>query len=104
MRSARDFQRVNVEYKERHRDNLARQIRIANKDATEEEIEKMIENPNFSEATFFATQLMNTSAASHTARSMYNEIKETRDDLLKLETDMTELYNVCEISNCYQMR
>lgn len=94
MEATRNFQRVNAEYKERHRNNLARQIRIANRDATDEEIDAIIEDPNFSEANFFAKRLMYASSAAQTAQSMYDEIKETRDDLLKLETDMNELSSV----------
>lgn len=93
MVAIKEYQRIQTNFKEKHREDLKRQVKISVKNISDEEAENMLDSENFSEETFYANQLMNTTAAS-TAKAVYAELKETRDDLLKLEASMNELAEV----------
>lgn len=61
---------------------------------TDEQIQERLERGDYQE-NFFAQQILNTKAAEYTTKAILLEAKETRQDLLKLETSMTELVGVC---------
>lgn len=91
MAAIKEYQRVQLDFKTKHRESMIRQVKIAMKDVDDEKAEEIIDSNEFNEETFLAAQIMKSET---TSKAMFAEIKETRDDLLKLETSMNELAEV----------
>lgn len=88
--SCQEYAKVQSEYKSKQEETLKRHIRIVNSNATDEEVEKMLSDPNVELSQLFSQAIIGSSAL-HTRDAIYNRVKETRDDLLRLEDGMNEL-------------
>lgn len=93
MAAIKEYQRVQSEFKEQHRQTMIRQVKIAMKDVNDEKAEEIVDSGEFNEENFLAAQVMKS--VESTSKSALAEIKETKADLLKLEESMNELAEVC---------
>uniref|UniRef100_A0A7S1KQT0 t-SNARE coiled-coil homology domain-containing protein n=1 Tax=Percolomonas cosmopolitus TaxID=63605 RepID=A0A7S1KQT0_9EUKA len=84
------FNRVNATFREMEEGNLKRQIKVVDPDLPDEKVEQMLEDKEFDISKYMDKILLGSSAKS-TVTAMYMSAKETRDDLLELETSMEEL-------------
>jgi len=83
-----EYNNQQVDYRDRSKDLLKRRCRIVNADISEDEIETMLDEGK--------TQMFNASILEDTtkAREQLNELKDRRDDLIKLEIAIGEIHDL----------
>ncbi|KAF3933482.1 Syntaxin-1A [Dactylella cylindrospora] len=89
------YQQVEVSYQRKARDQLARQYRIANPDATEDEI-RDAQEANSSAPVFSQAVMQNRRGA---ARSALAEVRSRHTEIQKIEKTMIELAQLFEEMN-----
>ncbi|KAI9139248.1 t-SNARE [Paraphysoderma sedebokerense] len=83
-----EFTDQSYKYSQRIRGKMERQIRIVKPDATEDEIDAMIDSPQGGQV--FAQSMLQSSRYSN-ARSALNEVQNRHEDLVKIEKTILEL-------------
>merc|ERR1712065_123115 len=87
----REYQELQTEYRNKYKDRVERQVRIVKRDATQEEIEEIVDGTGGTE--IFA-QLMLSSSAHAAAENALADIRERHDDIIRLERSIAELHQL----------
>mmetsp|Transcript_29930 Transcript_29930/g.73652 ORF Transcript_29930/g.73652 Transcript_29930/m.73652 type:complete len:342 (-) Transcript_29930:34-1059(-) len=84
-----EYQEVQSTYKKHLRDRVARQVKVANPAATEEEIEKAVDSGG---GDIFTDKLL--SKADQTALNAYADVQSKHEELIKLESSIREVHQL----------
>ncbi|AEO63512.1 97e8f125-5ddc-43c3-8198-2c450bef278a [Thermothielavioides terrestris] len=84
------------QYKERYRQQIARQYRIVNPDATEEQVQQAMDADWRDEGIFQAA--LRTNRSGH-ASAVLGNVRARHNDMLKIEKSIMELLELLEILN-----
>ncbi|KAK9723362.1 hypothetical protein K7432_002015 [Basidiobolus ranarum] len=90
MDTLKNYQNVEVKYKEKYRQMMERQIRIVNPNATDAEIEEALDNE---QGGVFAQAIMNTNRTAE-ARNVCKAVQDRHEDIVKIEKTILELANL----------
>jgi len=82
------FQNVEREYRQKYRQKMEKQYRIANPQATEQEIQNAVNDESAGQV--FAQQVMQTSRTGE-AKKVLREVQERHEDIKKIEKTILEL-------------
>ncbi|RPB02605.1 t-SNARE [Choiromyces venosus 120613-1] len=88
----RAYQQTENSFKTRYRDQMARQYRIVNPEATEGEVERMVES---GETQVFSQALL-SSSRSREANSVYAAVRARQAEIQRIETTLIELLGLFE--------
>jgi len=88
-----EYQDVQEEYKDNYQSRMKRSILVANPDVSDEQVQAMLENPNFQPTDVFKADML-AETDKHTLDTMYAEVAETHKDILKLEVSLRELHQL----------
>ncbi|WOO79523.1 Protein transport protein SSO2 [Vanrija pseudolonga] len=86
-RALNDHQQIEREYRQKTRDRAARQFKIVKPDASEAEIQSIVDS---GDTQVFSQALLNTNRYG-AARGAYREVQERHVELQKIEKTMSEL-------------
>lgn len=84
------FQQMQSEYKQRYKERVKRSYKITNPDATDEEIEQMVKE---GDVEVYQKKAI-SNAQKHTLNAIYEEVKETHQDIVMLEQSLMELHEM----------
>uniref|UniRef100_A0A7S1EC66 t-SNARE coiled-coil homology domain-containing protein n=2 Tax=Hemiselmis andersenii TaxID=464988 RepID=A0A7S1EC66_HEMAN len=84
-----DFQEIQSTYKKHLRDRVARQVKVANPAATEDEIQKAVDTGG---GDIFTDKLL--SRADQTALNAYADVQSKHEELIKLESSIREVHQL----------
>jgi len=83
-----NYQRVEQQYRQRYRERMERQFKIVKPDATQEEVQAVLEDPQGGQ--IFAQALRNTTRYGE-SRAAYREVQERHEEVQRIEKTLTEL-------------
>ncbi|KAG9123770.1 Plasma membrane t-SNARE, secretory vesicle fusion [Ceratobasidium sp. 392] len=83
-----EYQQAEQQYRQKSRQRMERQVRIVKPDATQEEIEAVVNND--AGAQVFSQALMSSNRYGE-SRLAYREVQQRHDDVKKIEKTLTEL-------------
>ncbi|KAJ3188312.1 Plasma membrane t-SNARE, secretory vesicle fusion [Gaertneriomyces sp. JEL0708] len=89
MDVAREYQDVQQRSKQRYRQNMERQIRIARPDATREEVEQAVDSNG---GSVFSQQLLSSRIGSQ--RAALAEVQNRHVEIQRIEQSINELFNL----------
>jgi len=86
------YNTIQAECKSKYKNDLMRNLRnvYSDEDKTDEELNEMIESGQIQEGNLYGKVLLKKSQ-QNTMNSIFNEVKETHEDLKRLELSMSEL-------------
>ncbi|KAK9711712.1 hypothetical protein K7432_007639 [Basidiobolus ranarum] len=93
IEAIKKYQTVEYESRSRYRERVERQYRIVKPDASEEEIDNVLDEDGGNQ--LFAQALMSTSKSSE-AREVLREVQSRHDDIKKIEKSIVELARLFE--------
>ncbi|KAK9765926.1 hypothetical protein K7432_005366 [Basidiobolus ranarum] len=93
VEAIKSYQKVEYESRSRYRERMERQYRIVKPDASEEEIDKVLDEDGGNQ--LFAQALMSSSRSSD-ARDVLREVQSRHDDIKKIEKSIVELARLFE--------
>jgi syntaxin 1B/2/3 len=96
METIQNYQQVEFQNRQKHRQRMERQYRIVKPDATQEEIEQVLDNDGGNQV--FAQSLMQ-SVRFGDARAALAEVQQRHDDIKKIEKTIEELANLFQEMN-----
>jgi syntaxin 1B/2/3 len=88
MSVAEEYQQLQTSFKQRYKQRMEREIRIAQPNATEADIQRAIENPQ--QGSAFASQLMSSRSAQQ--RKVLEDVQTRHQELQKIEQSINELF------------
>ncbi|KAL7266652.1 hypothetical protein RUND412_010798 [Rhizina undulata] len=91
---AEEYQRVELQFQKKYREQMARQYRIVNPEATEEEIEHVVTS---GETQIFSQALMSTRVSS--ATSVNAAVRARNAEIQRIETTLVELLELFQQLN-----
>ncbi|KAL2916623.1 hypothetical protein HK105_203735 [Polyrhizophydium stewartii] len=86
MDAAQTYQNIQVAYKQKYRQRMEREIRVANPSATREEVERALDSNN---GSVFAQQLLSSRIGEQ--RRVLQEVQGRHEELRKMEQSIEEL-------------
>ncbi|KAL7753840.1 hypothetical protein RI367_000772 [Sorochytrium milnesiophthora] len=87
-KARQEFFELEVRHSRRQKERMAREIRIAKPNVSEEEIEDMISNPQATQV--FAQEILHSTRYG-AARNALKDVQDRQDEILKLERTIEEL-------------
>ncbi|KAL1921594.1 uncharacterized protein VTP21DRAFT_11310 [Calcarisporiella thermophila] len=91
METIRKFQDIERVHQEKYRNRMERQIRIVKPDASEEEIEAVIDSDNAGQ--IFAQSVLQSNRSGQ-ARAVLAEVQSRHDEIKKIENTILELHSL----------
>eukprot|EP01027_Heterolobosea_sp_BB2_P016060 GEZU01022915.1.p1 GENE.GEZU01022915.1~~GEZU01022915.1.p1 ORF type:complete len:247 (+),score=86.97 GEZU01022915.1:96-836(+) len=89
METAQKYQQEHIDSKRRYQETIARQMRIVNPNATQEEIDDAIYSGRAEQV--FAERMLMSGSDKATAQTLYTEVQERQENIHKIEASMMEL-------------
>ncbi|OCH95042.1 t-SNARE [Obba rivulosa] len=88
MEAIQNYQSVEQQFRTKYKQRLERQFKIVKPDATQEEVQAVVENDQGGQ--IFSQALMNSNRYGD-ARTAYREVQERHEDIKRIEKTLTEL-------------
>ncbi|EMD38443.1 hypothetical protein CERSUDRAFT_113604 [Gelatoporia subvermispora B] len=88
MEAIQSYQSVEQQFRTKYKQRLERQFKIVKPDATQEEVQAVVDNDQGGQ--IFSQALMNSNRYGE-ARSAYREVQERHEDIKRIEKTLTEL-------------
>ncbi|KAH6918690.1 syntaxin [Coprinopsis sp. MPI-PUGE-AT-0042] len=87
VEAIQNYQTVEQQYRQKHKQRLERQYKIVKPDATPEEVRAVVDNEN--NGQIFSQALMNSQFTN--AQSAYREVQERHEEIKRIERTLAEL-------------
>lgn len=88
-----DYQNVQDQFRNDSKDRIERQVKIVNPNATDQEIEELLQKRDLTSQDVFKTDLLTSAQRSH-LESIYAEVTETHRDVMELEYQFRDLHEM----------
>ncbi|KNC53768.1 t-SNARE family protein [Thecamonas trahens ATCC 50062] len=88
----REYQELQTEYRNKYKDRVERQVRIVKRDATQDEIDEIVEGTGGSGV--FAQMMLSSTASHAAAQNALADIQERHEDIVRLERSIAELHQL----------
>eukprot|EP00287_Rhodomonas_sp_CCMP768_P004246 CAMPEP_0196737452 /NCGR_PEP_ID=MMETSP1091-20130531/15183_1 /TAXON_ID=302021 /ORGANISM="Rhodomonas sp., Strain CCMP768" /LENGTH=294 /DNA_ID=CAMNT_0042081307 /DNA_START=53 /DNA_END=937 /DNA_ORIENTATION=+ len=90
LQLVKEYQEMQSKYKNKYRDRIGRQVKVVKPDATDEEVDEMMES---GQTAVFAQSLL-TQRSSQAAKNALADIQDKHRDILRLEQSIVELHQL----------